>query len=167
MRSSTAIVQRFKPFVECEQGTQIIEFAFLLPFLVLLFASSVEMGRMFYTYTTLQKSAEVGARYLSTKVVSSGNFSSADVNKATNLVVCGSSSTAATGCDGQTPVTANLGAANVTITAPGTALGTRYVRVQVTYSYQPLVFDIGSLTGNQQLSLNFTFTPRITMRYML
>ena len=56
---------KFKTFLKCERGTQMIEFALLLPFLIVLFASSVEMGRMFYTYTTLQKSTEVGARYLS------------------------------------------------------------------------------------------------------
>jgi Flp pilus assembly protein TadG len=144
-----------------------IEFALLLPFLILLFASSVEMGRMFYTYTTLQKSAEVGARYLSTQIASNGNFASGDLNKATNLVICGTASTAANGCSGETPITTNLAAGNVTITGPGTAVGTRYVKVQVTYAYQPLVFDLGSLTGSQQLSLNFTFTPSITMRYML
>jgi Flp pilus assembly protein TadG len=144
-----------------------IEFALLLPFLIVLFASAVEMGRMFYTYTTLQKSTEVGARYLSTQLVTNGLYSTADINTATNLVVCGVNSSLANGCNGQTPVATNLAAANVTVTAPGTAVGVRYVTIQVTYNYTPLVFDLGHLTGVPTLSLNFTFTPSITMRYMV
>ena len=144
-----------------------IEFALLLPFLIVLFASGVEMGRMFYTYTTLQKSTEVGARYLSTQLVTNGVYSTADINTATNLVVCGVTSSAANGCSGQTPIVTNLAAANVTVTPPGTAVGIRYVTIQVTYNYAPSVFDLGHLTGASVLSLNFTFTPSITMRYML
>lgn len=144
-----------------------IEFALLLPFLIVLFASVVEMGRMFYTYTTLQKSTEVGARYLSTQLVTNGAFSTADINTATNLVVCGVASSAANGCSQGNPIANNLTSSNVTITSPGTAVGTRYVAVNVSYNYTPLVFDLGHLTGVSQLSLNFTFTPGITMRYML
>ena len=157
------MTRKVKRFLKCERGTQLIEFAFLLPFLIVLFASSVEMGRMFYTYTTLQKSTEVGARYLSSVLVTNGSYASADTTAATNLVVCGKAS----GCSGQTPIANNLAASNVSITAPGTGTGTRYVTVTVTYAYHPLVFDLGSLTGASQLSLNFTFTPSIKMRYML
>jgi len=150
-------------FLKCERGTQMIEFAFLLPFLLLVFAGAVELGRMFYTYTTLNKTTEVGARFLSTKLVSAGAYSSADISAATNLVVCGRSAS----CSGQTPVAQNLAAGNVTITPPGTGAGTRYVTVQVTYAYQPLVFNLSNLTGISALSLNFTFTPSIKMRYMM
>jgi len=153
---------KLNKFLNCERGTQMLEFALLLPFLIVLFASAVEMGRMFYTYTTLQKSTTVGARYLSSALVTNGSYSSADINAATSLVVCGKTS-----CSGQTPIANNLTASSVTITPPGTAIGTRYVTVTVTYAYQPKVFDLGNMTGSPQLSLNFTFTPSITMRYML
>ncbi|SRR6266436_581394 len=154
---------RLRGFLKCERGTQMIEFAFLLPVLVLLFAGTIEMGRMFSTYTTLQKSTEVGARYLSAILVQSdGTYLSTDTTSAKNLIVCGKASD----CTGQTPIAKNLTASNVTITSPGTGIGTRYVTVNVTYAYQPLVFDLGGMTGSSQLSLNFTFTPSITMRYM-
>ena len=110
--------QRLKKLLRCELGTQMIEFALLLPFLIVLFASVVEMGRMFYTYTTLQKSTEVGARYLSTQLVTNGAFSTADINTATNLVVCGVASSAANGCSQGTPIANNLTSSNVTITSP-------------------------------------------------
>jgi Flp pilus assembly protein TadG len=151
-----------KSFLKAERGTQTIEFALVFPVLLLLFAGSVEFGRMFYTYTTLQKSTEAGARYLSTMTVSGGAYSSADTTTATNLVVCGRVS-----CSGQSPIAPNLTASNVTITPPGTGIGTRYVKVAVSYAYQPFVFNLRAMTGSSQLSLNFTFTPAIKMRYML
>lgn len=119
------------------------------------------MGRMFYTYTTLSKATEVGARYLTTAPVISGNYATADLDTAKNLVVCGKSA-----CSGETPIVRNLAAANITVTPPGTALGTRYVSVTVNYTYQPLIWNLSHLAGSGSLSLNFTFTPRITMRYM-
>lgn len=155
--------RKLNRFLKCERGTQMIEFAFLLPFLILLFAGAVEMGRMFSTYTTLQKSTEVGARYLSAVLAQpDGTYQGTDITAAKNLVVCGKSAS----CTGQTPIANNLTDSNVTITTPGTAIGTKYVTVKVTYAYQPLVFDLGSMTGSSQLSLNFTLTPSIKMRYM-
>jgi len=140
-----------------------IEFAIVLPALLLLFASATEMGRMFYTYTTLQKSTEGAARYLSSVQAPTGTFASADINTATNMVVCGRPAS----CSGQTPIVNGLQAGNVTITSPGAGVGLRYVTVTVNYAYTPLVFNLGAMTGSQNLSLNFTFTPRIKMRYML
>jgi TadE-like protein. len=138
-----------------------LEFAFLLPFLILFFAGITEMGRMFYTYTTLNKAVEVGARYLSSAPVSAGNYATADTDAAKNLVVCGKAS-----CTGEPVVANNLSTTNVTITAPGTAIGTRYVTVTVTYNYTPLIWNLSHLAGSGSLSLNFTFTPTVTMRYM-
>jgi Flp pilus assembly protein TadG len=156
-------MRKLKAFLKCERGTQLIEFAIALPFLILLFASATEMGRMFYTYTTLQKSTEVGARYLSTVLAQpNGTYASANTTAAQNLVVCGK----AASCSGQTLIAKNLAAANVTITPPGNGSGTRYVTVKVTYAYQPLVFNLANRTGIAALSLNYTFTPVITMRYM-
>lgn len=139
-----------------------IEFAFLLPFLLLAFAAVVEMGRMFYTYTTLNKATEVAARYLASVPVSSGNYSSADLASAKNLVVCGKST-----CTSGSEIVTGLSSTNVAVTAPGTGLGTRYVTVTVTYAYTPKIWNLGHLAGSNALSLSFTFTPRITMRYML
>ncbi len=155
--------RKLNKFLKCERGTQMIEFALLLPFLILLFASAVEMGRMFYTYTTLQKSTEVGARYLSSVGQLNGSYLGGGATSAANLVVCGTT----TDCTNQTPIASNLIANNVATPLPVTNNGIRYVTVTVTYQYVPLVFDLGSLTGVSQLSLRFTFTPSTTMRYML
>jgi Flp pilus assembly protein TadG len=163
MTMTDMMTRKVKRFLKCERGTQMIEFAFLLPFLILLFASSVEMGRMFYTYTTLQKSTEVGARYLSTIILQSdGTYLSTETTAAKSLVVCGKID-----CTGQQAIASDLSTANVTVTSPGTGIGTRYVAVSVSYAYQPRVFNLASLTGRSELSLNFTFSPSIKMRYML
>ncbi len=83
--------RRLRLLAVCEDGTQLIEFAIALPFLLLMFAGSVELGRMFYTYTTLAKSTMVGARYLSspTSPVGVSGYSAADKNIAKNLMICG------------------------------------------------------------------------------
>ena len=153
--------RKLKKFLKCESGVQILEFAFLLPFLLLMFAACVEMGRMFYTYTTLNKGTEVAARFLASQPLSSGNFTSADLASAKNLVVCGKNS-----CTGEPSIVSGLSSTNITVTNPGTAIGTRYLTVTVTYNYTPKIWNLSHLAGSGSLSLNFTFTPAITMRYV-
>src|SRR4030095_6973013 len=150
-----------KAFLDCESGTQMLEVAFVLPFLLLMFAACVEMGRMFYTYTTLNKGSEVAARFLAQQPILSGNYSTADLASAKNLVVCGKDP-----CTGQSSIVSGLSSSNVTVTNPGTAVGTRYVTVTVTYNYTPKIWNLSHLAGSGSLRLTFTFTPAITMRYV-
>ena len=156
---------RLRLLAVCEDGTQLIEFTIALPFLLLMFAGSVELGRMFYTYTTLTKSTMVGARYLSspTSPVSGSGYTAADINIAKNLMICG----VAANCSQQTPIVSGFDAADIIITPPPAGVGVRYVTVQITYNYTPLVFNLGAMTGVQNLSLNYTLTPQTRMRYML
>jgi Flp pilus assembly protein TadG len=156
------MTRKFKELFKCERGTQMIEFALALPFLLLVFIGTIEMGRLFKTYTTLQKAGEVGARYLSTASLTGGTYSASDTAIANNLVVCGQAAT----CSGQDPVAPNLTSSNVNITPPGSGTGTRYVTVQVNYNYSPLILDVPAM-NSWNLSLNFTLTPTITMRYMI
>lgn len=156
--------RHLRVFAVCEEGTQLIEFTLALPFLLLMFAGAVEIGRLFSTYTTLSKATVVGARYLSTPTspVNSTGYSASDINIAKNLMICG-----ATNCTGQPSIVNGLGAEDITITPPPATGGIRYVTVTVTYSYAPLVFDLGAMTGIQNLSLSYTLTPKTTMRYLL
>jgi hypothetical protein len=130
-----------------------------------MFAGSVELGRLFYTYTTLTKATVVGARYLSSpsSPVNATGYSAADINIAKNLMICG----VAANCTGQTSIVSGLNVADITITPPPATGGVRYVTVTVTYTYSPLVFNLGTMTGVQNLSLNYTLTPKTTMRYLL
>jgi Flp pilus assembly protein TadG len=149
-----------------EDGTQLIEFAIALPFLILMFAGSVELGRLFYTYTTLTKATEVGARYLSSPnlpVDSTGAYATQDIDAAKNLMICG----VASSCSGIAPVASGLAVGDITITPPPASGAVRYVTVTINYTYAPLVFNLGTLTGIPSMSLNYTLTPKTTMRYML
>jgi len=155
----------FERFAVSEDGTQLLEFSIALPFLILMFAGSVELGRLFKTYTTLTKATEVGVRYLSspTTPISGTGYTTADIDAAKNLMICGVAST----CSGATPVVSGLAAGNITITPPPASGAVRYVTVKITYTYSPLVFNLATMTGIQSLSLNYTLTPETTMRYLL
>jgi hypothetical protein len=80
-----------------------------------------------------------------------------------NIVMCGN----AAGCGGAgqpAVILPNLQAANIVVTPPATGVGAKYVTVAITdYPYQPLVFNLGTMTGG---NFNITLTPSTTMRYM-
>lgn len=50
-----------------QQGAAIVEFAMILPFLLVLTFTVTEMGRAFYQYNVLVKSVREAARYLTTR----------------------------------------------------------------------------------------------------
>ena len=142
-----------------EAGTQMIEFAFALPFLLLLFAGVAELGRMFYTYTTLAKATMAGARYASTQTSVTGT----NLTSIENMTVCGDPD----GCGGTgqpSAVVGGLETTNVTVVQSGSSV--QYVTVSISYDYEPLIFDLAGMTGNESLSLSKTFTPSTTMRFM-
>jgi|SRR5690348_1567064 len=145
-------------FIKSERGTQVIEFAFVFPCLILLFAGTAELGRLFYTYTSLAKATRAGARYLSN--VQSVSSSTA---AAKNVVLCGNPG----GCGGNgqpAVILPNFSASNVVVT-PTTVGGVKYVTVSITnYAYQPLIFDLNAMTG---ANFNMNLSPSTQMRYML
>jgi Flp pilus assembly protein TadG len=153
-------------------GSSTIELAIVLPILVLLFAGATELGRLFYTYTTLAKATKVGARYLSTSIDATSSDATTQSNafaRASSLVVCGVPNL---DCTGQTPILNGLTPANnVKITfftqTEGTVL-VQYVKVEIqNYPYQPGPFNLAAWTGNANSKVYFPLTPRTTMRYML
>ena len=155
----TTLINKVRKLFRADNGTQMIEFAIVFPVLLLLFAGTTELGRLFYTYTTLAKATRGGARYLSL---------AADVNTSTtagkNIVLCGN----AAGCGGAgqpAVILPNLQANNIVVTPPATGgVATKYVTVAITnYTYQPLVFNLSAMTGG---NFNITLTPSTTMRYM-
>src|SRR6266404_2780751 len=89
-----------------EKGAAVVELAIVFPILLLLFVGAAELGRLFYTYTTLAKATKTGARYLS----NSRDFTSSDAPTAAaaklvaqSLVVCGYEN-----CAGKVPIVAGL-----------------------------------------------------------
>lgn len=145
-------------FIKNERGTQVIEFAIVFPTLILLFAGTTELGRLFYTYTSLAKATRAGARYLTNVQSVTGSTTAAK-----NVVLCGNPG----GCGGTgqpAVILPNFTDANVVVSQ--STVGTvKYVTVSITnYPYQPLIFDLNALTGG---NFNMNLSPGTTMRYML
>jgi len=142
-----------------------VEFAIMLPVLVLMFAGAAELGRLFYTYTTLSKATLVGARYLSaSRDAQIGGQPQTDaINKGKSVTVCG---VVALNCTGQTAVVPGLQTSNVTVTFP-VRNGIKYVKVEISgYTYAPKVFNLASLTGKASSAFYFALSPATEERYM-
>ena len=84
-----------------QKGVAIIEFALILPFLLLLTFITTEFGRAIWEYNTLTKSVRDASRYLATQPVGE------KITEARNLMVYGN--LAGTG----TPLALNLSLTNV------------------------------------------------------
>lgn len=163
MKISTRFNDASGNLLRRDSGGAIVEMAIVFPILLLLFAGTAEVGRLFYTYTTLAKATQLGARYLSNKKeLTTGTQTERDalVLKAKNFVVCGYED-----CAGRTPIVPGLTTANVAVTLPDTTVITTSVRVQITgYQYTRGVFTLTGVTGNN--TLYFELRPGTTIRYM-
>ena len=161
-----------------EEGSSTIELAIVFPLLLLLFVGAAELGRLFFTYTTLSKATWVGARFLSTSrnAVNGTTQQKTDaLNEAKNLVVCGIASIDPTACTGPTPVIPGLTTANVLIcdnfSTPCTpALAgapVKYFRVEIqNFNYSRGVFNLASTTGSSSSAIYFPLKPGTETRWM-
>jgi Flp pilus assembly protein TadG len=163
-----------------ERGTATVELAIVFPILLLLFVGSAELGRLFYTYTTLAKATKTGARFLSNsrELTSStaGEVTAAKL-KAQSLVVCGYESCSGNQPDGtpKVPLVTGLDMANpansvsvvVFTQNEGTAIIT-YVKVEIQgYTYPRGIFTLSGVTGAANSVIYRALTPKTTLRYML
>jgi hypothetical protein len=115
-----------------ERGVAVVEFALMLPLMLILVFVTTEFGRAYYTYNTLAKSVREAARYLSVRA------QGVDVGKAKNIVVYGNP--AGTG----SPVVSGLSVSNV----PDPTYG-------LTGSFPVITTVTVTVTG-------FTFTPMVS-----
>jgi len=151
-----------------DRGSSTIELAIVFPILLLLFAGTAELGRLYSTYTTLAKATKLGARYLSNKIETANTdpaVSGPVITRAKNLVVCGYED-----CTGKTPIIPGLDPnTNVRVTVPvAGALPPTYVTVEIqNYTFQPGVFNLAGPTGATSSAIYFSLQPKTTMRYML
>lgn len=68
-----------------QRGVALIEFALILPMVLILTMMTTEIGRAYHRYNTLAKSVREAARYLSVRA------QGVDVAKAKNIIVYGNS----------------------------------------------------------------------------
>ena len=155
MKSCT-LIRKLRLLAGQDAGTQLAEIAIVLPVMLVLFAAVAEFGRFFYTDITLGKATRAGARYLSTK-----QLTTAEINNAKSLVICGDPAANST-CD--TPVVSGLTPAMVKITPTGGIPNTVTVEIQ-NYQFQP-IFNPGAYLSND-LSLEVNISPATTMKYLL
>ncbi|MGZ5051780.1 MAG: TadE/TadG family type IV pilus assembly protein [Methylobacter sp.] len=106
-----------------QQGSSTVEFAIMLPLLILLVVMVAEFGIMFYRLNAVNKSVQIAARYLSDVSVNYSN-NSADKANAKNLAVYGN--VAGTG----SPIVPNLSLADIAISN----VGAQHVRVVASYN---------------------------------
>ena len=166
--------QQISHLARREKGGATVELAIVFPILLLFFVATAELGRLFYTYTTLAKATKTGARYLST--APNANLAATKL-KAQSLVVCGYESCLGNQPDGtpKKPIVdglnmdnpANSVAVTVTTRTEGTALIT-YVTVRIQgYTYPRGIFTLSGVTGAADSVIYRALTPQTTMRYML
>jgi len=139
------------------KGQSIVEFALVVPFLLLVVVGTIELGRAYFTYNTLSKAVREGARYVSGHLYDTANV----WPLAQNMVVYGNEN--GTG----TPVLPGLTTAMVVLTprASGTIVGPwsstnppPWVKVSVSYPYTSVIGGF--------FTLNMNFTPAVEMRYV-
>jgi len=141
-------------FLAVQRGQSLLEFAAVLPLLLLLAFGVTEFGRAFYQYNTLSKAIRDGARYMSSHI-----YSTTEMNNAKNMVVYGN-----TGGSG-TSVLPGLTTAKMQVipdggTTPYSELSPpEWVTIRVDgYPFSSLVPGV--------INLNVNFSPEFRMRYV-
>jgi Flp pilus assembly protein TadG len=143
-----------------EQGLAAVEFAILLPVVLLIMLATAELGRALYQYNTLTKAVRDGARYLSSVAITGDvgiiDLTTAKITETKNLVVFGNVSGAGT------TLLPGLTAAQITILDPPP--DPLHVRVQAAYSYQPILATLPGFGAMADISAAWTLTAAATMR---
>ena len=137
-----------------QQGAAIVEFALILPFLLVLTFTVTEMGRAFYQYNVLVKSVREAARYLTTRTP----HDAAVITNAKNIILYGNPSGSGS------VVLTGLSLSNVSDpvwSSTGTFPDMNTVTVSVTnYRFTPLATSVFGFNFS-----NIVFSPiKATMR---
>ncbi len=151
-----------------EHGLAMVEFAVILPLLLLFFVTAAEFGGLFFTSITLTKSVENGARFLGGNIMTGGgvaNLTAANIADARALIRRdGPSDLTDADIDivcafGSTPIAGGqLCAVN-----PGSTLSA--IRIDVTYPYimGGAFRDLAGEDLNLPLDLNIPLRVSTTM----
>lgn len=134
-------------------GQSILEFAMVLPLMLLIVFGIIEFGRAYYQYNTLTKAIRDGARYMSKHI-----YSTTYETSTKNLVVYGN--TFGTG----TPILPGLTTAKIVLTPvpSGATLGSPPDWLTVSVN----AYQFSSLFPAFIPMSSVTFSPSIQMRFM-
>lgn len=155
------------PLQSEQRGAAAIEFAFILPLLLVIFTGTIEFGRAMWHYDALAKAARDAARYLSTVPTANLGSEAALATSITRSIVANSATRASVA--GLTPTT------DITITCAPTACGSvlspaDVTTVSVDINY-PFVIGgwipvFGASPTDAPSVVTTTLAPHVTMRYM-
>ncbi|MGF1759200.1 pilus assembly protein [Photobacterium sagamiensis] len=138
------------------KGLAMVEFTIILPILLFLLFSILELGRAFFLYTELEKLSRDSTRYLA-HVIGGGTGSYALtqdlIDKTSNLAVYGNAS------GGSDTLLPSLSIDQVSVTLYG-----NHVLVEITYPFQPVLSQLPDFFSGDAISLNFNMTSSYTMR---
>ncbi len=137
-----------------ERGQSLVEFAMVLPLLLLIALGVVEFGRAYYQYNVLTKAVREGARYMSMHA-----YDTDELARAKNMTVFGNRE--GTGY----PCLPSLAVGNIVITPRNPSSGTsptnppRWVKVGISgFNFQPMFASV--------VPIGFAFRPSVEMRYV-
>ncbi len=131
-----------------------MEFALVLPLVLLIAFGITEFGRAYYQYNTLSKSIRDGARY-----ISSHTYSSTNITNAQNVVVYGQTS------GGSTPVLPGLTTSMINVTPSGGTSPYDEINPPQQVTIQVNSYPFNSLVPGV-ISLNVSFSPQVMFRYI-
>jgi Flp pilus assembly protein TadG len=134
-----------------ESGAQIVEFALVVPFLLMLIAGIIDVARLFQSFEVATNAAREGARLASLPGYDLNGYATAKGRVTAYMAVGGATGAHATAI---TPVVIPVGGG---ATADG-------VQVTVTYTHDFILLGpvIGLINGT--LAQTFAYQTRVTMR---
>lgn len=141
------------------RGVVMVETAIVLPVLLVLLLGTAELGRIFYSYNTVNKIAREGARYLSGGAFTGGvpvvDLTAQRIAATRNFVVYGNAAGSGT------PVLSNLRVSDVTVSS----VGGNFVTVDVNYPQVPMFGPLLPMFGfGNDLDVSFPLRAAVTMR---
>jgi Flp pilus assembly protein TadG len=142
-----------------ERGQGLVEFALVLPIIMLLIFGAVDLGRAVYAYNTIANAARDGARVAAVNQIAT----SPDCNEDRPVENPATPHWSITRCAANSAVTLGVRDTDVTVaysTPSGTSLPCTWptinvgciASVTVTYTYVPITPVIGGLVGNIAIS---------------
>lgn len=151
--------QRRSAGIARQRGVAMVEFAIVLPVVLLIMFGVTELGSAMLRYNTLTKSVQDGARHAAAfaQLGTAGSvlIDAALANEIRNLVIYGETQ------GGTTPLLDGLSAAEIEISVPAPG----QVRVVATYPYVPgFGTNLPTFGLNRSPSLAVDLTASVTMR---
>lgn len=145
-----------------QAGLASVEFAAVLPIMLVLMLSTAELGRALHNYNTLSKTVRNGARYASENIlngVGNATLSQSLAIEVKNIVVSG------TTISGYAPLLDGLSGDNVTVEIlQAGSNGEPHVRVVAHWRFIPIVGSIPTLENENRLIKGFDLQSAVTMR---